>query len=274
MELQTFLQRKLSIVAIIGVSSFLGLLWLVGDGVVRYASLYNQTQVLGEKAAESFQCLPSTTFDKFFADSEKSITLYAPDKTVSFPLSALKKCFTATGCNQAGFSCSVGKVQLVVSCANEYFKKFPLGVEQYRVITGAGASAQVRIQDWEVNYDNLVEQLNTVIAKGISYCQVEGLQEAPRQNLGTIQLVVADETPGMMAGSFTERFIEIDASKSKLYYWNKGQYQTFSLTHGVRLPKEGIYLRDNVTLRQIIGSVDVSYIEKNTQSTDYVVVHK
>ena len=274
MKLKKFLQRRLSTVAIIGVSSFLGLLWLVGDGVVRYASLYDQTQVLGEKAADSFQCLPSTSFDKFFTDADKSITLYAPNKTVSFPLSALKQCFTATGCDQAGFTCSIGKVQLATSCAREYFKKFSLGVEQYRVITGSGASAQVRIQDWEVNYDNLVEQLNTAIAKGISYCQVAGLQEATRQNLGTIQLVVADETPGMVAGSFTERFVEIDASKGKLYYWNKGQYQTFALIHGARLPKEGIYHQKDISLGQIIGFVDVSYIEKDSEPTDYVIVHR
>lgn len=276
MELSTLLQKRLSIIGIFGLSIFAALVWTVGDGVVQYASYYAQDSrvVLGEKADSKNQCIPEETFQNFLKETKKTVTLNAPDRAVTLPLDTLSACFTAKGCETANFTCAEGSVSLVEACVNEYFVKYPLQVEQTKVITGSGAVAQVQIQDWSVNYANMTEQLIKLVGQEVKYCQVEGKAEQSRANIGSLQLVVSDELPSMHGGTFTNRFIEIDASKEKVYFWNDGVYQTLSLNHGARLPSEGIYKRSEVDLSKIMSSLDTLYLERNSQKTDYVVIHK
>lgn len=278
MELSTLLEKRVSIVAVLGMSAFLALTWTVGDGVVQYASNYKRdgSQVLGEKSENQTQnqCLNTDVFQSFLTETKKTISLYAPDREVTFSLEPLKGCFVAKGCDTANFACSEGKVSLVESCVNEYFAKYPLQVEQTKIVSGSGAVAQVQVQDWSVNYANVTEQLIKAVSDEITYCQVEGKAEQSRQNIGSIQLVVSDEMPSMKAGTFTNRFIELDASKEKVYFWNDGVYQTLSLMHGARLPKEGVYKHSDIGFAKIMNSTEALYLGRNSQKTDYVVVHQ
>lgn len=278
MELATLLQKRIAIFAILGVSAFIGLIWTVGDGVVEYASWYvrpeGATQVLGEKTESPVSCLPKETMEQFFVDTQKTITLYSPDKTVIFPLDSLKSCYVAKGCGTEGFTCKEGAITLDTACVSAYFKKSPLGVEQTKLVTGETVVAQVKVQDWSVNYENLAEQLAKAIENEIKYCQVTKEEEQTRQNIGNLQLVVSDELPGMKGSDFTKRFLEVDISKGKGYFWNDGVYQVLTTISGARLPKEGIYTISSLELSKYFSSSDLSYITRNAQSTDYVVIHK
>lgn len=278
MEFATLLQKRIAIVAILGISAFIGLIWTVGDGVVEYASWYVRpeggTQVLGEKTESPVSCLPKETIEQFFIDTQKTITLYSPDKTVIFPLDSLKSCYVAKGCGTEGFTCKEGTISLDSACVAAFFKKAPLGVEQTKLVTGETVVAQVKVQDWSVNYDNLAEQLTKAIENEIKYCQVTKEEEQTRQNIGNLQLVVSDELPGMVGGDFTLRFLEVDISKGKGYFWNDGVYQVLSTIPGARLPKEGIYTVSSLALSKYFSSSDLSYINRNAQGSDYVVVHK
>lgn len=275
MEIISFLQKRIAVIAILAVSSVLALTWNVGKNVVDYASLYSErpSQVLGEATKSNFQCISEEKFTEFLSQTDKTITLYAPNKSINLPLAPLLSCFAATGCDSAEFSCGEGKVSLVEACVAEYFQKHPLEVEQTKIVSGVGAVAQVHIQDWTVNYANLAEQLSKAVTEEIKYCQVEGKAEQTRQNIGNIQLVVADELPGMKGNDFTKRFIEVDTSKGKLYFWNEGVYQTLSLVHGARLPKEAIYKRSSIDLSKVVSSVDAAFLERNSEAGDYVVIH-
>jgi hypothetical protein len=274
-EFSRFLQGRFSVIAIFALSSVVGLFWVVGGGVVQYASIYyGQSQVLGESASSQFQCIPLTQINQFFKAAKKTVTLYAPDSSESFPLSVVSKCFIASGCNEPSFSCEGGQVNIVQSCVQEYFKKNPLGAETTRVVTGAGASVQIKTHDWSVNYENLAAQLDDAIFKEISYCQLMGAGEPSRQNIGSIQLVVADEQPSIVDATFAEKFLEIDASKEKVYLWQKGVYQTFSLTMGARTPAEAVYSKKDIDLAKLIGSGDLEYINKRIDENGFVVVHR
>ncbi|MCC7304053.1 hypothetical protein IT418_01400 [bacterium] len=276
MELLSLLQRPTTKVAILAVSLLGVLSFSVGKGVAEYASLYmnGRTAVLGESVDNNFQCLSKNQFTKFLDDTKKTVTLYAPNKAVTVPLEPLLGCFASSGCTATEFSCVDGSVSLVQSCVTEYFRKYPLEVDQMKLVTGVGAVAQVHVQDWTVNYENLAEQLSKAVTDEIKYCQVEGKAEQTRQNIGSIQLVVADELPGIKGNSFTKRFMEIDRSKEKLYFWNDGVYQTLKLVHGARVPKEAIYKRESIDFRKILNSTDTEFIQQNSQESDYVVVHE
>lgn len=278
MELATILSRRAIVVAVIGLSAFMGLLWTVGQGVVNYASLYKQdgSQVLGEKTSTTAQtqCIQTETVHKFLTETQKTVNLYAPDQTINFSLEPLEACFETTGCSEEGFSCAKGKVTLNRECVAEYFTKYPLEVEQTRIVSGSGAVAQVKVRDWTVNYENLTEQLLNAVASEIKYCQVSGEEEQTRQNIGNLQLVVSDELPSMSGKDFTARFVELDASKEKAYFWNEGIPQTFTLKHGVRLPKEGIYRNSDIDFASIMDGMNASFITRTSQKTDYVVVHQ
>ncbi len=276
MDLKNFLQKRLSVLVVLGMSSIIGLSFSVGKGIVGYTSLYtsSDTQVLGAKDAKQTQCIPSETIEKFLGDTKKTVTLYAPNKSVTIPLEPLMSCFQSTGCDAAEFSCNDGKISLVESCVSAYFQKYPLEVEQTKLVSGAGAVAQVRVQDWTVNYANLAEQLSKAVSEEVKYCQVEGKADQSRQNIGNIQLVVADELPGMQGQVFTKRFIEVDESKRKLYFWNDGIYQTVSLSISGRLPKEGVYLKSSVDFSKLVGSVDAAFLTRNSQDSDFVVIHE
>jgi len=274
-ELSRLLQRKYSVVAVLAISSVIGLFWMVGDGVVRYASIYyGQSQVLGERASSQFRCIAQDQITKYLTDAKKSITVYSPDRSETLSLNALASCFTSYGCDEEGFSCEGGQVNLVQTCAQAYFQKNPLGAETVEVVSGAGASVQVKTHDWSVNYENLAAQLDDAVTKEVSYCQLLGVGESTRQNIGTIQVVVADEQPSVVDTNFAEVFLEIDASKEKVYLWNKGVYQTFTMVQGARAPSEAIYLRKNVDLSKLVGSADLEYMVKQLSDSSFVVVHR
>lgn len=274
-EFSRFLQRKYSIIAVLAFSSVIGLFWVVGGGVVNYASkYYGQSQVLGESVSSQFRCISQDQFSNYLGSAKKTVTLYAPDSSENFPLFALSKCFTAIGCDVQNFSCEGGQVNLVQTCVQDYFKKNPLGTETTRVVMGAGASVQVRTHDWSVNYENLAAQLDDAVFKEIAYCQLIGTGESTRQNIGAIQLVVADEQPSMVDATFAEKFLEIDASKEKAYLWDKGVYQMFSLTMGARVPSESVYIKKDVDLAKLIGSGDLEYINGQLGEREFVVVHR
>lgn len=274
-EFSRFLQRRISVVAVLALSMFVGLLWTVGGGVAEYASkYYGQPQVLGERAFSQFQCVSKEQIQGFLKTSGKTVTLYAPDRTEVVPLDALVGCFTATGCELENFSCEDGAVNVLTQCVQQYFEANPLGAETTRVITGAGASVQVRTHDWSVNYENLAAQLNDAVNKEIDYCQLTGVTESGRKNIGNIQLIVADEFPSVIDSSFTAKFLEIDASKEKAYLWEKGIYQTFKLQYGARVPEESIYQKKQVDLQRLLQSTDLAYVNKQLGETEFVVVHR
>lgn len=274
-EFSRFLQRKYSIIAVFAFGSVIGLFWVVGGGILNYATMYDdRSQVLGESGSSQFRCISQEQISTYFDNVKKTITLYAPDSSESFPLSALSGCFTSTGCDEKNFSCEGGQVNLVESCVQEYFKKNPLGAETTRVVMGAGASVQVKTHDWSVNYENLAAQLDDAVFKEVAYCQLIGAGENTRQNIGSIQLVVADEQPSMVDATFAEKFLEIDASKEKAYLWDKGVYQMFSLIIGARVPAESVYVKKDVDLVKLIGSGDLEYIDKQLGESGFVVVHR
>ena len=284
MDLKSLLQRKLSIVLILVFSSFLALAITVGQGIANYGKVLTAepADVLGAKTSETptpevskpFQCIDSDTFTKFLKETQKTVTLYAPDKTVTLNMEPLKECFVATGCDADNFRCTSGVVTMNTQCLADYFKKYPLQVTETKILSGEGASVQVRVQDWMVNYDNLAEQLKGAVEKEVTYCQVQGLEEQTTANIDNIQLVVTDDTPNVEGSFTTKPFIEIDASKEKLYFWNDGIYQTFPINRGARLPKEGIYSRKAIDLKKILEGIHADFISRNTKATDYVIVHK
>lgn len=228
------------------------------------------TAVLGEKSSAS--CLPTSAVEKSLREKNRTVTLFAPDKSYTLPLSSIAACVQFVGCGGEGVACKDVTTNVDTACVSSYLEKNPEIATSRKVVSGEGASAQVRIQDWTVDTEALVNQLKEAISKEVSYCDVTGEKDA-RTNIGNIQLVVMNTTPGVEE-DFAQQFVEIDKSKAELYLWDKGNYKTFALKRGTRLPREAIYRLGNVNLSSLMQSQrDVEAIKEQTQDSTYVVVH-
>ncbi|WKZ24250.1 MAG: hypothetical protein QY312_01425 [Candidatus Dojkabacteria bacterium] len=279
MTTRDFTQKYATTLAVLSLAILTFSAWFAGKGIVDYAVWYMnppQMAVLGEQdqTPTVASCLPHEQVSQKLEENETTITLFAPNQSVTFPVKEVAHCFQAIGCDAEGFTCNIGEVTVDTQCAMAYFRQQPLGVEEYILVTGSGAVAQVLKHDWRVNYENLAEQLKTTVATAVPYCQLTGEAEQTRKNIGSIQLVVSDEMPSMAGTQFTQQYVEIDASKEKVYFWNDGVYQTLNLERGARLPSEGIYTRKTVDLSKLVNSSDFQYLEKNTSDTTFVVVHR
>jgi hypothetical protein len=238
-----------------------------------------QNEVLGAKtespndvvAANS--CLPQTKISEALKVGERTVTLYAPDKTLTLSLEPLVSCIVNTGCETSGTSCSNVKTTLDAACLDDYFKQYPLSLTTTVLLTQNDISVKVRKEDWAVNYKDLAAQLADAFSKEVSYCQLTGETRLPKKNIANLQLTVSDASASVEE-SFTKRFIEIDKSKMLLFFWNDGIYQPYYIKKGTRLPSQQIYLRKDIDIQKILQSIDAGYVLRNSESTDYVVVHE
>jgi hypothetical protein len=237
-----------------------------------------QNEVLGAKTENTSDvtttnsCLPQTKLSEALKIGERTVTLYAPDKTLTLSLEPFVSCIVNTGCETAGNACSNVKTTMDVSCLDAYFKQYPLTLTTTTLLTRNDISVKVRKEDWAVNYKDLAVQLADAYSKEISYCQLTGETKLPKKNIANLQLTVSDASPSVEE-SFTKRFIEIDKSKQLLYFWNDGVYQPYYIKKGTRLPSQQIYLRKDIDIEKILQSIDAGYVLRNSSSTDYVIVH-
>lgn len=279
---QVIPETQLSLPAPVPRLALLAMLVLVGGiglftlGQYQYyaTTLQNErmaTAVLG--AQDTAACVPVTTVSKSFKEKNRTVTLFAPDKSYAFPLDSIAACVQFTGCaSGTGVACKDVATTVDTACISTYLKNNPEVATSRKVVSGEGASAQVRIQDWTVDTEVLATQIKDAVTKEVSYCDVTGEKDG-RTNIGNIQLAVTNAKPGVEE-DFATQFVEIDKSRAELYLWNKGSFKTFSIKSGVRLPKEAIYRIENVQFSSFMQSQqDTSYIQKQTQKGEYIVVH-
>ncbi len=257
---------------------FAALIMVLGVGYMTY-SLYSSYQqnlskiAQGVLGASSTQACSSPDIQKLvLMEQKRTVSLYAPNKTFMFPISEVFSCITVAPCGRDPLQCKESKVSVNAECIADYLKKNPNVANTTKIMTGEGQVVQVRREDWTVNLQTLAEQLQDILQKGIAPCDfVEGAQV--RANLGAIQLSVEDRTPAI-SENFAERFIEIDRSLGRVYFWNKGIFQTLTATKLGNIPGEKIARRNAVDLSKFLSKEDAEFLQKNTQAEDFVVIHE
>lgn len=251
---------------------------LVATGVVVYQQYKDITaqpsQVLGTSAAAPVgRCTDASIMNQSIIDVDRTITLYAPDKTVTLGLGQLAKCIVVENCTEDAQACGTSSLYVKPACVAEYLNTYTIGLVTETQLSGKNTVVSLRKEDWQVNTGDLSQQIAAAIEKEVTYCQIVGQVESNKKNIGNLQVAVSNDLPSMK-GTFSDHFIEVDKSRRMLFYWNDKVYQVFSIPNSVRLPTDGIYQASEVAFGDWVASIDRAYLQRTVKPEFQVVVHQ
>lgn len=261
----------------------IGIFVLAASGMLTYSkykelttpTLQPDSSVLGEKApeVEKTVCNSSETLESELLNKNVIIPLNAPDKQKNFVVADIASCITFPSCSDGDLTCNVVTASVDKVCLSDYFESNPLDLNDYVEIIGNKVSISVRKQDWVLVEQTFVDQLAKSLEKELSYCDLSGELPIGKSKLSPITVPVADTVPSA-SKTFATRFLEIDNTKEKAYYWEAGVYQELRMKKGADAGKNRVVTLSNFSLSKYFSSHELEFLNKELTRVDYIVVHQ
>jgi lipoprotein-anchoring transpeptidase ErfK/SrfK len=214
------------ILSVCGILFFIGAIAFFISSILPVESYNNaqidkQSSVLGESTVS---CASTLDSKEQFLSAAPTVRIIAGGKVAEVSFDTLSQCISfesqSLRCpNDMQFAIDTKCVKTRLEQQRELFP-------DYADVSGLKQKVSVKKQDWEINFQQLAEQVGEQFAS--AYQTIHSGRKLDRKTI-TIQAPLKSGEPST-DGTFASKYIEVDGSRQLMFLWENGKFRSFSVS--------------------------------------------